>query len=110
MNRLTRNVIFSLKNSKNIRTITSLVPQKTLANHETCKLFKNVSNQMMFCEKSSIFSKRTVQFSTNAIEISQLDYEHFCVETLDGICDYIEELIDSINHLTTADVVNNVRI
>lgn len=110
MNRLARNLIFSLKNLKNTRTITSLVPQKTLVNHGTCKLFKSLSNPMIFCEKSTIFATQTVRFSSNAIEISQLDYEHFCAETLDEICDYIEELIDSINHLTTADVVNNVRI
>lgn len=110
MNRLARNIIFSLKNSHNIRTITSFVPRKTLANYETSRLFKSVSNQSMFCEKSSIFATQTVRFTSTAIEISQFDYENFCVETLDEICDYIEELIDSINHLTAADVVNNVRI
>lgn len=110
MNRLTRNVIFSLKNSHNIRTITSFVPRNTLANHEPSRLFKSVSNQMIFCEKSSMFATQTIRYSSTAIEISQFDYENFCEETLDEICDYIEELIDSTNHLTAADVVNNVRI
>lgn len=40
--------------------------------------------------------------------ISQLDYEQFCVETLDDLTDYIEELVESVAHLEAADVVNKV--
>ncbi|XP_055298350.1 frataxin, mitochondrial [Sitodiplosis mosellana] len=106
MNQLARNVIFSVKISQKTRTIASLVPRKTLTNHETIRLFKNLPAQTTFSAKSSLIATQTVRFSSDATEITQLDYEHFCVETLDGVCDYIEELIDSINHLTTADVVN----
>lgn len=108
MNRLIRNVIFSVKISHKTRSISNLVPRKTITNHATKKLFQKSSSQMMFCGKSSIFTTQAVRFSSDAPEITQLDYEHFCVETLDAICDYMEELIDSVNHLSTADAVNKV--
>lgn len=109
MNRLARSVILPVKNLQKTRTIASLVAQKVQANHETIRLFNNFPVQTnRLSEKSSLVTTQTVRFSSDATEISQLDYEHFCVETLDGICDYIEELIDSVNHLSTADVVNKV--
>lgn len=109
MNRLARSVIFSVKNLQKTRTIVSLVPRRIRANHENFRLFKNIPVHAMLSEKSSLITTQMVRFSSDSTEISQLDYEHFCVETLDSICDYIEELIDSINHLSTADVVNKVR-
>lgn len=42
--------------------------------------------------------------------VSQLDYENFCAETLDDLTDYIEELVESSQHLETADVVNKVSL
>lgn len=86
------------------------MPRNTIANHGIIRLFKKSPIQTTLSEQSPLCITQTVRFSSDATEITQLDYEHFCVETLDSIGDYIEELIDSINHLNTADAVNKVSV
>lgn len=56
-----------------------------------------------------LLSLQSNPFSIDATVVGELDYEIFCVETLDSLNDYFEELVESTNELKTADVVNNVR-
>lgn len=106
-------VIFSAK-AQRIRNIYSFVRPITTENFvnvQQCKtLFvRLISSEIISrLQKCNTMQIQTVQYSSDARDVTQLDYEKFCVETLDGLSDYIEELIESVNHLATADVVNKV--
>lgn len=80
---------------ENRRSLVCLLnaPKKTLQNDKPCFLLSLQSNP----------------FSIDTTVVGELDYEIFCVETLDSLNDYFEELVESTNELKTADVVNNVR-
>lgn len=56
-----------------------------------------------------LISLQINSFSSDATIIGELDYEIFCVETLDSLNDYFEELVESTSKLETADVLNKVR-
>lgn len=104
MNRLARNLVFSLKNPEKIRTIASCVCLRTVEKSEivsvqTKSFHRNQQNNALSIQKL---------YSTTAT-VSQLNYENFCVETLDGLCDYFEELIESVSDFESADVVNKVK-
>lgn len=112
MNRLTRNIVFCVKNnSKTLATSKTVRPKLII-----CRNFaitKQCAVSKLLCERIShntALATQAFQFSSDAstITITQLDYEKFCVETLDTLCDYIEELVESVNHLSSADVLNKV--
>lgn len=112
MNRLARDVAFCVKNYNKTRTILSCVQLKPLKNSSrSFALWKKCAVQSMFYQNTShstVVTTQAPRFSSDATTISQIDYEHFCVETLDSLCDYIEELVESVDHLSTADVLNKV--
>lgn len=111
MNRLARDVAFCVKNSNKTKTILSFVQLKPLKSCRSFALWKKCAVQSMFHQNSShstVVTTQALRFSSDATTISQIDYENFCVETLDSLCDYIEELVESVDHLSTADVLNKV--
>lgn len=111
MNRLTRDVAFCVKNNNKTKAILSFVQLKPLKSCRSFALWKKCAVQSMLYQKSSHsteFLTQAHRFSLDAATISQNDYEKFCVETLDSLCDYIEELVESVDHLSTADVLNKV--
>lgn len=110
MNRLARNFIFSAKNSHNSKTIASFVRPNTLQYNKTARNLKKLQPQSILGDKSnpcSLFAVHKYQCSSYS-SLTQLDYEKYCAETLDDLCDYFEELIESTSELPSADVVNNV--
>lgn len=112
MNVLRKNINFCIKNRQKIRSYFSVVRPKaieTSVNIESCRILPIPLN---FCE-------RNIQTNNNALRIqvfrfssdctiNQLHYEKFCAETLDSLTDYIEELIEGVSELATADVLNKV--
>lgn len=111
MNRLARNFVYFIRNQPKPRTIVSFVCSKAHKNNEHVRLFKKFTVRSHLYEDSNRLSALTIQtvsFSSEAATVSQLDYENFCAETLDSLCDYFEELIEGSRDLTSADIVNNV--
>lgn len=110
MNRLLRNLFFSVRNSPNqFRSTVNCVHRRTIVNSACVSLFEKSPGKTSWIT-NSLFATRKVQFSSDAVAISQLDYERFCAETLDALCDYFEELVESVNHLAAADIVNKVNL
>lgn len=109
---LSRNLLFSLlRNIQNrSKTFANVVPQTIVANRTFFGVLNIVTAQENLCANRTLFVTQTVRFSLDAVAISQLDYEHFCAETLESLCDYFEELVESVNHLAAADVVNKVNL
>lgn len=112
MNLLTRNIAFCVKNNyKTLATSNTLRPKliicRNFAITKQCAVNKLLRERI---SHNTAFATQALQFSSDAstITITQLDYEKFCVETLDSLCDYIEELVESVNHLSSADVLNKV--
>lgn len=112
MNVLKKNINFCIKNQQKIRSYFSVIRSKaveTSVNHSSCQ---SLPIQLKFSEKSIRTKQNALkihffQFSTDCT-VTQLHYEKFCVETLDSLNDYLEELIESVNELSTADVLNKV--
>lgn len=108
---LRKNFIISVRNHSKTRSIACFVRSTAFENRSTIRLAEKIPAQITSCEKSIQFNSlaiQKVQFSSDVSTLSQLDYEHFCAETLDELCDYFEELIESVNDLAAADVVNKV--
>lgn len=113
MNRLTRNLALCVKNNYKTRTIVSFVYAKSIENRRNAGMPNEYLVQPMLCGESrqcNLSIAQTLRFSSDATTLPQLDYEHFCAETLESLTDYIEELVESVNHLSAADVVNKVRV
>lgn len=113
MNRLARNLAYFTKNQHKPSAVASFLCAKALKNSENVRLFRKFAVQSHLFEKKNRLNALTIQiipFSSDAVTISQLDYEHFCAETLDSLCDYFEELIEESDDLSTADIVNKVNI
>lgn len=112
MNRLTRNVAFCVKNNyKTLATSNTVRPKLIICRNFSIR--KQCAVSKLLCERirhNTTFATQALQFSSDAstITITQFDYEKFCVETLDNLGDYIEELVESVNHLSSADVLNKV--
>lgn len=109
MNRLARNLVFPLKNWHKPRSFASFVCPTTIENRGIVKLFEKWPVQSKLFEKihrNNVFAIQKLHSSS--VTISQLDYENFCVETLDGLSDYFEDLMEMSPELT--DVVNAVKI
>lgn len=112
MNVLKKNINFYIKNQQKIRSIFSVVRPKAIETSVNIDLCHGVPIQLNFHEKSirtkyNVLKIQAFQFSSDST-VTQLHYEKFCAETLDSLSDYIEELVESVNELATADVLNKV--
>ncbi|XP_031625333.1 frataxin homolog, mitochondrial [Contarinia nasturtii] len=106
MSKLVRNLFFFVKNSpNNKKAIANRIHRRTIVNLASVRLFEKLPAQTP-CKTNYPFVVQTARFSSDAVTISQLDYERFCAETLDSLCDYFEELVESVNHLASADILN----
>lgn len=113
MNVLRKNLLFCMRNQYKIRAISCFVNSTTTENSSSGRLQGKSPIQSIWCEKSIPCKSLTIQsarFSSEGPSVNQLDYERFCAETLDELCDYIEELVESVNDLATADVLNKVHL
>lgn len=111
MNSLARNSVLLLKNVHGSRTIAMLVHQRPIQNLQSDKIRQQIRIQSKYPVTNvqcSWLALQSATFSSDTSTLSQLDYERCCVETLDGLNDYIEELVESVNGLDSADVVNKV--
>lgn len=102
---------FSIRNHYKSRSFASFVRSTVFENRSTIRIPQKFPVQVTSCDSSIQFDSlviQKVQFSSEVSTLSQLDYEHFCAETLDELCDYFEELVESVNDLATADVLNKV--
>lgn len=90
--------------SKNFTNFTKIAENSL----PTCEKSSNAVNNSF---KSHFGGEQIRKFSSTeaTATVSQLDYEHFCTETLDCLTDYVEELVESTSQLETADVLNKVR-
>lgn len=115
MNTLRKNLSIHVKNPHRIRSIFSVVhPNSAGIRVNDCSNRRGQSiqlnlNQKCLRTKFNVLNIQAVQFSSDTI-VTQLHYEKFCAETLDSLCDYIEELVESVNELATADVLNKVKL
>lgn len=113
MSVLKKNLNFYIKNQQKIRCIFSVVRPKAIATNVHIDLCQRLPIQLNFCEKN-IQTKYTAlkmiqasKFSSDCT-LTQLHYEKFCAETLESLSDYLEELVESVSELSTADVLNKV--
>lgn len=114
MNVLRKNINFYIKNQQTFRSYFSAVRPialETSVNIESCQ---RVPISLNFFEKNirtkhNALKIQVFRFSSDCT-IAQLHYEKFCAETLDCLCDYFEELIESVSDLATADVLNKVSL
>lgn len=112
MNVIGKNINFCIKNQQKIRFYFSIVRPKaveTSVNIGTCQRVPISSN---FCERNirtnyNALKIQVFRFSSDCT-LTQLRYEKFCAETLESIGDYLEELVESVSDLATADVLNKV--
>lgn len=111
MNVLRRNWIFCVRKPNKIKASQCSVNTRSFVNHALTKsqdeFTLRIAPSVKSIQRSSL-SLQKVHFSSEVSALSQLDYEHFCAETLDDLCAYIEELIENSSDLATADVVNKV--
>lgn len=112
MNRLTKNLVFSVNKIQNrTRTIANFLPRKIPANRTDVRRFEKLPAQTLLYAINRLIFTQTIRFSSSdAVTVNQLHYEKFCAETLESLSDYIEELIENVNHLVAADVLNKVTI
>lgn len=112
MNVLKKNLNFYKRNQNIFRSLISFVRPKATDASVNKVLCRNVSIQLNFYEnyartKYNVLKIQAVQFSSDNV-VTQLHYEKFCADTLDHLCDYFEELVESVNELAAADVLNKV--
>lgn len=112
MNVLKKNINFCIKNQQKIRSYFSVIRSKAVETSVNHSSSQSLPIQLKFSEKSIRTKQNALkihffQFSTDCT-VTQLHYEKFCAETLDSLNDYFEELIESVNELSTADVLNKV--
>lgn len=112
MNVLRRKINFHIKNQQKIRSYFSVVRPKAIETSVHIESCQRVSIPFNFCDRNirtkyNALKTQVFRFSSDCT-ITQLHYEKFCAETLDSLCDYFEELIESVSYLATADVLNKV--
>lgn len=112
MNVLKKNINLYIKNQQKIRSLFSVVRPKAIETSVNIDLCQRAPLQLNFYGKNirtkyNALKIQAFQFSSDST-VSQLHYEKFCAETLDSLCDYLEELVESVNELATADVLNKV--
>lgn len=105
--------MFCVRNQCKIRTIVSFSHSRYLGNSSSANLLNksplqsNSPSERIKCNSLTI---QIARYSSEESTLTQLDYENFCAETLDELCDYIEELVESVNDLARADVLNKVKM
>lgn len=112
MNVLKKNANFFIKNQQKIRFYFSVVRPKVIETSLSNESCQRIPIELNFCQKINRTKYNALkiqvhQFSSDCA-VPQLHYEKFCAETLDSLCDYFEELVESVNELATADVLNKV--
>lgn len=111
MFRITRNILFLSKYSIKTKDSILAISSTNEGSVRSITSLGNNSNQFRNYVKSHhLIQSLPKQFysSESTADISHIDYEHFCTETLESLGDYFEELVESTSEFETADVLNKV--
>ncbi|KAL5275871.1 FXN family protein [Megaselia abdita] len=76
-------------------------------------IIRNVTRNLVQFTKYSLFSSRLTRLSSTNTKaddcpLDSVTYERVCSETLEGLADYFDEILDSDNSLKSTDVVYSV--
>lgn len=111
MFRLANRKIVSSRNLNIVKNTVQATSVVTVSTQRNIFYLTNTRNQTK-C-KNTIFSDHSpllkCLFTSDARVLNELDYEKYCAETLEALTDYFDELVESSDAFTAADVVYKVR-